>query len=319
MEIDFSKIPEDNFERIALLSTYKIEEIKVESRRSIKNYPKIKLINDIFSFVNDIWFDSVPGFYSIHKKVGFVPLNQAKIDFLSCIEQLTFANYRSSYDSLRRMYEMAILQIYFSLDSVSEEVVQKWKNSEINTPNFSKMFDVIVKEEKFSNFNNTYGLLNEAKNHYWNLCNKIHVKGISNSYIDFSNSVVSIAEIPIKKTDQNIIFSIFDSIIISFQIISSVYSLNNPIILVGLPLYEKFGSNRPMSGFLDFSQSKITWNILDKKYDSYFKALIKADEGVKSLKDWVLTQKDISINDNELFEEQLEMMAKKNFLSKYII
>lgn len=284
MQMDFNNIPEDNFEKLAYLSTYNIENRKIEGLDIINKYPENNVILNIFNFVYDTWFDTIPGNYSIHKKVGFIGLNQAKIDFSTCFEQLITTNYRSSFDSLRRMYEMAVLQVYLSLDFVSEKEATEWKESENRTSGFTQMCKKIVNDDKFSNFNKSFDLLNNATKAYWKVCDIIHIKGISKSYMDFDNLSLIIDEIPIKKNNEKHIYNILDSLIEIFRVIVSLYTLNNPIILIGLPLFEKFGSNLPMSGFLNYSQSKNIWDILDIKYQAYFKHILESDESVKCQK-----------------------------------
>jgi len=159
MEKILKNLPADYLERIGYLSILEVSDSNIQSVDFIRNeFTEITTLYQIIKFVNDVWFETCIGFSSFIKKVGYIPLNQAKNDFHTSLEQLLISNYRSAYDSLRRMFEMAILQIYFSLNEISQHDAEKWKRSEMDTPNFTKMVKAICKSDKFLQFNKDFNL-----------------------------------------------------------------------------------------------------------------------------------------------------------------
>ena len=63
-------------------------------------------------------------------------------------------------------------------------------------------------------------------------------------------------------------------------------ALYNPILLVGLPLPEKFGMNPPFSGFYEQGESDLLWELLPEKYQPFFREVWQSDAEVLSLIQW---------------------------------
>jgi hypothetical protein len=143
MKNSISKLPKDPFSMIGYLSLYGIQKRKKESLQEIKLYKNRKKFYYIHDFVEYVWFDSCKGDIQSISGINYLPINQASIEYYDCIEMAIFANYKAAYSSLRRLFEMAILQIYFSNDSSDKKKASNWYLSKDNAPSFSIMVENI--------------------------------------------------------------------------------------------------------------------------------------------------------------------------------
>ena len=92
-----------------------------------------------------------------------------------------------------------------------------------------------------------------------------------------------------------------------------ILSLYNPMILVGVPLDEKFGLNGPASGFFHEGQAEIVHLMIPDKYKEYFIELAENDDEVQGLLDYFDSLPDLTKEDVEKqIQEQKEFFEKVN-------
>lgn len=77
----------------------------------------------------------------------------------------------------------------------------------------------------------------------------------------------------------------------------------NPILLVGLPIEEKFGINGPMSGYFIDQQANTLWNLLLNSTVPFFRQFIETDGEIEAIREGFESLPDIS---EEELEQQLE-------------
>ena len=93
-----------------------------------------------------------------------------------------------------------------------------------------------------------------------------------------------------------------DSYISCVEEIVVMLSLYNPIIIVALPLFEKFGTNPPMSGFFGEHQSQLINQLIPDRYKAFFENLKQTDEEIKGIVEWFTSLPDLT---QEQIEEQI--------------
>ena len=61
----------------------------------------------------------------------------------------------------------------------------------------------------------------------------------------------------------------------------------NPVLLVGLPLLQKFADNPPLSGFFEEPQAETLWRLIPAHYHPSLRHIVETDEEVLSVIEWM--------------------------------
>ena len=85
-----------------------------------------------------------------------------------------------------------------------------------------------------------------------------------------------------------------DSFVDTISYTALLVALSNPVILVGLPIEEKFGMNSPISGFFEESQAEQFRALIPERHRDVLVALAKADAGVVSIRDYFHSLPDLT-------------------------
>jgi len=86
-----------------------------------------------------------------------------------------------------------------------------------------------------------------------------------------------------------------------------ILALYNPMILVGVPLDEKFGLNGPMSGYYYDGQAELVHKLIPDIYKQYFQDIAKNDEEIKSVIEYFNSLPDLT---NEDIEKQVRIQKE---------
>ena len=79
--------------------------------------------------------------------------------------------------------------------------------------------------------------------------------------------------------------------------VATLQSLHNPVILFGVPIEKKFGSEGIMSGYLNDGQSEVIKRLIPENYKNYFNDLIEHDEEKKSVIEYFNSLPDLTEDD----------------------
>ena len=85
--------------------------------------------------------------------------------------------------------------------------------------------------------------------------------------------------------------------------ICCLLSAYNPVLLVELPLDDKFGLNEPISGFYQKIGAELIMDLIPIKYKAFFKDLRDNDTDVQSIIEWMNDLPDLT---KEEFENQVK-------------
>ncbi|NOZ87965.1 MAG: hypothetical protein GXP49_17230 [Deltaproteobacteria bacterium] len=259
------------------------------------NYHRIKKYEMIEELIHEgIFYDFMP--YDIEKlsPLWFSTINEINYELSELINKILICNYKSSYDSLRRILELAIITLYFlNLENDKTKVIN-WLKSRENTPRFSDMLRKLVSISFFKEINDQIGLEGKIKKLYWSLSDIVHTKG-EEYYIDKlqkTRLIVSMLRLP--ELNKEILFRTLDKYIELIEIIFLLFAVNQPVLLVGLPLEKKFMAEElPLCGYLMEYQAERLWEIIPDEYHKILKEIIKDDKGVQSMVEWVNSREDI--------------------------
>lgn len=183
--------------------------------------------------------------------------------------------YKSAFDSLRRAIEITVLGQYYELVENDCETIFNWIDSKSNTPNFQKMINDLLSVQIFSEINSNFEWKKEVQNHYSSLCGYIHTKGSKKSIISTNKSNFFKPAINIESLDEFLSYYIT-----TVQQIAIIYSINNPILIIGLPTLEKFGFITN-NGLFNDSQAQNLRDLLPQKYMEYVLQLVNKDSDIE--------------------------------------
>jgi hypothetical protein len=197
----------------------------------------------------------------------------ARLELINSLNVASICLYKSSIDSLRRAFEIIFIACFFDLKNNNEKEVFKWLESNKRTPSFSNTIDELFKIGNFKKFNDIVKWDIEVKQFYWELSGYTHTKGISKSIYSV-NSTKSFNNTPeFNEESLNNIIELFVKVI-SFIAIN--FSLANPILLTGLPVFRKYGVNARL-GIFESNQSDLLNKILPNSYRKVICEIVSSD------------------------------------------
>lgn len=231
------------------------------------------------------------------EKVGFFPWVESAYELDSCLTVIFEGNYKSAFDSLRRAIELIVVGSFFVLDSEEPEKAKEWMKSKKGTPNFKRSLDAL---EKSSDYYLSVGGLSWKEtllNHYWRLCDIIHVKGIKNSSIEVSPRSSEIFGISPPIFEKKACFLSLSCYVKTVELIALTLALTNPILLVGFDIDGKFGLNPPISGFYDARQAENLYSLIPEEFRSHVDSIKENDENIASVRRWLDSIADVTEED----------------------
>jgi hypothetical protein len=295
-------IPKDVFEQRGVFFLEGIGDRVKTSNDFLKNEYGRKLeLYECTKFMDYVYQDAFIGNLNYH---GDYPVIESHFQFDYSIKHALSGSYKAAFDHLRSIFELTVLNIYFSIEKVSikidesnlekhtEEFINKlkteknWFYSEIDTPFFSTMISKIRNIDRIVDFDKEFNWLESFKGLFKQLSNITHTKGFKNGIYGMNQINNRINNSSYHSVNTESLSFYFDVLIEIIENIAVLLSLYNPIILVELPIQEKFGDNYPI-GFLLPNQVKILNSIIPEKYQAYFDILKQKDEEVLGKKYWV--------------------------------
>lgn len=183
--------------------------------------------------------------------------------------------YKSSYDSLRRALEITVLGQFYENVEDNPEVAFNWIGSKTDTPRFNNMVTKLSSHEAFSVIDSKFNWKTNLLNHYWNLCDFCHTKGYEKSIVNLNQKSILKPAINPQALD---LFA--SNYIATVQQIAIIYSVQNPILIVGLPTFEKFGLES--HGLFSNEQADNLNTILPDCYRNYLLHVIENNDTIRN-------------------------------------
>lgn len=238
------------------------------------------------------------------QKVGIFPWVEAAHELDSCLTVIFEGNYKNAFDSLRRAIELVVTGSFFVLGNVEQEKAREWMESDRSTPNFKRALKVIEDACQYSGCDGEASWTESLLEHYWELCDVIHVKGVKNSSSEISPRYSFISGVSIPHFDKKACSLSLSYYLKTVELVALMVALSNPVLLVGFDLERKFGLNAPMSGFYNSAQSDRLTSLIPDRFKLLIKTLIDSDPNIASVSQWFDSLPDIT-------EEELELQIKK--------
>jgi hypothetical protein len=312
--------PNDPFELRGKLFTFNIDERITSSAEYIQqkfaNKDKLYLCME---FMDYVYLDSFKGSFKEWDKHGGFPSIETNHQFDYAVKHAITGSYQAAFSHLRSCLELTLLSIYFSFEEhfldgedwlnipefdwkKAKQTERKWFDSLVDTPFFSKMLQVVKKDDRFGSFDLAYTWFDVLRSNYYKLSDYTHIKGykMGSQVMNNVNSHFNNSSFHNINTDSLNMF--LETLIQTIENIVILITLYNPIVLIELPLEEKFGINEPI-GFIHPGQSNVISQLIPTQYNSFFENLKANDIEILGLIDWVNSFPDLT---SEQIKKQLE-------------
>ena len=263
-----------------------------------KNYKQRELLEECVAFVGCNIEDAPPPSSDVLvKRVGFFPWTETSRDLDQALNLAIISFYKASWDHLRRALELIVVGAFFSSSVSKEEDARDWLQSDHKTPFFSRALSTLCKLPKYQDFDSAINWTSKLKELYWQLSDIVHVRGIEASFDKIQPSNLHLGDKFVPRYDAKCLNRVLDYYIFTVRHCATVVAISNPVLLVGLPIDEKFGFNPPVSGFFNVGQAEMLFNLVLPETGAFFRDLIKNDQGVQSIVDWVRNKPDLTEED----------------------
>jgi hypothetical protein len=237
---------------------------------------------------------TIDNFWSGH----FFPFSESYFELENSSQFCMQGFYRHAFSTLRSVLELALIGIYFDRADKSHVDSQEWLKSIDPTPFFKNALNEIFKLDRFKEADYRLDLQEKVKLLYDNLSDYVHIRGYrfstsgaTRSNFNTFNDKAVMAYVKLMK---RVVLGCITLIILKY-----------PIGMQELPLWQKFGLNPPMGGFLDEGDQMAIFKILDARTKEVLTEISNQDSDVQSLVK--------SINDMpDLTEDEIKRQGKEH-------
>ena len=240
------------------------------------------------------------------RKVGYFPFAEASAEIDYAIMMSLVGAYKLGYHALRSFLELTIVGIYYVSDASTEDDATGWLSGELVTPFMSVVRRKLLKLPAFAaaEANVKFDeLLNDV---YSRISDRTHTRGTPHAHAALSKSNrPRFVEATMRKF-------VADAREVC-QVAAVALAIQRPILLISLPLWERFGLNPPMSGYLEAMESENLRSFIEPKRLLWLEEYASADENVRLVIDWIESRPDLTPEEIELqkraHDEWLQSMA----------
>lgn len=214
-----------------------------------------------------------------------VPLIEAQETNEILLFQLFSGMYKLSFQLLRELLELVLLQFYFYLDC-DKHVLDGWLRGEYDTPYKATLKGTLSKSELYSIANPQLSLDSQLDTLYGLLCEYAHTQGIARSH-----QTLKTANRPVfsKFALQKFSKVYFDTI----KYCISLIAIHFPNAIVPLPVFEKFGYGGPIS-LIEQDQVEMIRTIFTDTELSVLELLASNNQAFQELKSRVEAMPDLT-------------------------
>ena len=302
--MDLTKLPDCPFEARQRLLQENMEGRTTSAVLHIsEEYRRHSLLVDCISFVSHSLMDAPSSEVRKLRRVGFFPWVEATRELDQAINQALLSNYKVVYDHVRRAVELVLVGAFFTSSVTTEEEAIGWMQSDRETPMFSRALKRLLNLPRYQAFDSATSWSQSLSGFYWQLCDVVHVRGLNASFNAIQPSHSCISGVFLPEYNGPSLDRALDTFVSGVQHIATIVAVSNPILLVGLPIDEKFGINPPASGFFNDVQAARLASLLIPEAKPFLENLIRSDPEIVSVTEWFLEQPDLS---DEEFEAQVK-------------
>lgn len=202
-------------------------------------------------------------------------------------DRIIECSYKASRDNMRRALELILVGAYFSQSHISPDEAESWLKSMGRTPFFNKTVKQLVAFPRFDLLKKRHQWDSIVNKFYWGLCDTIHTNGEKYSLRQLQPVSRVINSVWVPTFDEEALRTALDLYLGTVGHIALILAAYNPVLLVGLPLFEKFGDNPPMSGYFEEAQSERLWGLISAEFHPTLQSIAKTDDEVLTVEKWM--------------------------------
>jgi hypothetical protein len=203
---------------------------------------------------------TLDNFWSGH----YFPFSESYYELENSFELCKQGFYRYSFFALRCVLELGVMGLYFDKDDQSHIDVQNWIHSQDSTPYFRPCLKRLFELSYFQQFDTKFKLQEKIIATYYYLSDFVHVRGYK--YSTTGQTISNFNQFNKQSFHQYVecMRKIVKDMIIMML-------LKYPIGMQELPLWEKFGFNTPMGGFLEDHHQDWVFSVLESEIKEFLK------------------------------------------------
>ncbi|MFI5298057.1 MAG: hypothetical protein ACHREM_08160 [Polyangiales bacterium] len=287
MSLDLNARPSDPYERRAAIISFGSKERGDRAVQFIKHeYADAPLLETCRRFVFTDFLDTPRSDIPAIRRVWFFPWIETQYELGEALSHALLANYKAVIDSCRRALELTVVGTYFQQAHVPEEQAKRWMKSEQDTPMFSRALGVLLKTSRFSALDAKANWSTATKQFYWDLCDVVHVRGTRHGFRALQPSHLHLDDVSMREFTAERLKETLDTIVRTCRHIAGIVAAENPVLLVGMDMAQKFGMNPPLSGFFDEAQAERLKQLILPEFAAVFERFRAEDDEVRSVVSW---------------------------------
>ncbi len=187
--IDLHKVPEAPFEsRRYLLGPILDSVAKQSSTFLAERLSNRQLLKQAIVFFEQDLLDVQRSDFESLGRTGFVPVVEAAQALDESLTHALFGYHKASVDSQRRALEITLVGAYFTSSAVTAADARKWMQAMCQTPFFTRALAALGKISPYREANDSCGWSDLLRQHYFDLCDIVHVRGEPASYRELQPS-----------------------------------------------------------------------------------------------------------------------------------
>lgn len=286
--IDLTKLPMCDLEkRVVLVMEHAAARSRVAIDYIKNRYPKTTAFQECMDFVKFDLLDCMRSDFESLGRVWLFPATEAEQELSECINRLLDCSYKASRDNMRRAVELILVGAFFSHSHISPSDATSWLKSTRGTPYFSRTVNDLKKLPRFDRLNTDHNWAAELSEFYWRLSDTIHTRGMKHSFRELQPTHATINCISVPEFNDAALQNCLNMYMETIGHMAIILAAYNPILLIGLPILQKFADNAPLSGFFEEPQSERLWRLIPQHYHSSFRHIVEVDDEVVSARNWI--------------------------------
>lgn len=261
-----------------------------------KNVELTNQLENIRHFGSAVFLDGIPSSFDTLRKVGFFPFTEAGMDLEFAIANALCGAYKSAYFNLRSFLELGFIGLYFISSSATEAEGKEWVAGVSFTPFFNRSLKCLLQLPEYTAAESSIKYSQLLRDTYNSLSDRTHTRGTSHSHIKLNQS----------NRPQFIEKSFFEFIEMAercCEALAVTLAIQHPIVLIPLPMDEKFGLNPPLFGFLQEHDVDCLKSFIAPHNLRWLEDFAKNDLNTQGLREWVESQPKLT---EEQWQKQLQ-------------
>lgn len=308
--LDLRTLPEGPYRLRAAIVQSALPEIHDRTIRFIEEkYPQRETLEAALLFATYSLGEAPPPAAESLLRLGFFPWLEASWEVDWAITHALCANYKATHDSARRALELCVVAAYFLSFDASAADARAWLQSDARTPFFTRAIDErLAKTERWKALSAVTDWPKRLKECYHRLSDVVHVRGVKHAARTVQPFHTVIGAHHVASFDESAVTVALDALVEAVRLIAVVVALTNPVLLVGLPIDQKFGLNPPASGLLNEVQSSRLRSLVPSELVRPLELLAATDPVSRGIIDWVKNLADLTEDE---FREQVKSFEKE--------